>query len=178
MAIVRANDPNSFAIPRPATRSGAWDALQCHPPTGKTNRYLMILKTSVLSVLLAMAFSVHATAGQAVTLTCAMGKYPPGSRSYELEKLVPPNSTQVISGDRSQLKETNSVGIVEETETRIKLRYYGTLKGIGDTEVIYTLVKPNGLVIVKTRGLRTIVWDTMYPERTGRFEITGQCTIK
>lgn len=144
----------------------------------KTNRYLMILKTSVLSVLLAIALCAQSTAGQAVTLTCEMGKYPPGSRSYELEKLVPPNSTQIISGDRSQLKETNSVGIVEETDSRIKLRYYGTLKDIGDTEVIYTLVKSTGLVIARTRGLRTIVWDNSYPERTGRFEITGKCTLK
>jgi hypothetical protein len=138
----------------------------------------MILKTSALSVLLAMAFSVQATAGQAVTLTCTMGKYPPGSRSYELEKLVPPNSTQIISGDRSQLKETNSVGIVEETDTRIKLRYYGTLKGIGDTEMIYTLVKSSGLIIARTKGLRLVPYDGSHPERTGRFEITGQCTIK
>ena len=107
-----------------------------------------------------------------------MQAYPAGSNAVAIRNLVPVHSTHVIDGGVSTMHETGLIGQVDSQGARLKIKYFGEMKQLGDAEVIYTFLRSSGIVIARTRALRTVAWDDFFPERTGKYEISGTCAMK
>lgn len=124
---------------------------------------------------LLLALPVPANAVE-ITLTCDMTRYDSGATSG-IEALVPRHAVHRLVGTSAEILNTEFVGTADLAGSRITIRYEGSLKNIGEAEVVYTFVKSSGKMIAKTRGFRTKVWFDEDPELTGKHTISGQCTM-
>lgn len=134
-----------------------------------------------LKAVAAVALCAASLAGVAeardYTLNCVMTDYGQSTRAKDITQLVPPKSTHKVRGGDADIVGTGMQGSAEDTGSRLKLRYVGELAGVGEVEVVYTYVKSTGLMIAKTRAMRTVVWDD-FPERSAKYIINGACTEK
>lgn len=137
----------------------------------------MKLLASAISAMAVILTCASANA-QDRTLTCDMNDYGSAGNSPEVRKLVPPHGVHTIEGSTAQLEGTSMSGDSQGAGSRVKIRYVGQLKDIGDVAVVYTYIKPTGIMIAKTRSLRALAWEDYFPERMAEFIITGHCTSK
>ncbi|MCB2092792.1 MAG: YceI family protein [Rhodobacteraceae bacterium] len=116
-----------------------------------------------------------ASARGATTLRCKMTSYGVVPAGSNIKQLVPPNMTISINGKRARIAGVSNSVAVEDTGTRMKFRYSGNLVKIGPTDVSMSLVPSNGFLSVRTKARRSQAWEEDFPERAGRFTISGTC---
>ena len=134
-------------------------------------RLMALATTAIVSFLICAPVDART-----FTLTCDVTNYGDAGSTSGVESLVPRHSVHEVESSDAQIDGTSLIGTASDVGTRIKIRYVGQLKNIGDAEVIYTYIKSSGAMVARTRGLRTIPWDEFFPERTGQYIITGRCT--
>ncbi len=131
----------------------------------------------VAAVLAAMlAFAASAQAQTAPTeLTCEMTRYSGAGNSRDIRAIVPPRSQHIIDGSTAELRGTGAKGTVEDYGDRLEITYFDRLRRVGDVVIVYTYYRSTGRVSITTRGLRSMPWEEDYPERAGKFTISGLC---
>ncbi len=137
------------------------------------------LKFSAKAASLAVvALACTASGASAYTLTCKITDYSAAGRHAGFKDFVPPVSTHHIDGPEAKMDGMSGRGAVDNLGAKTSIRYFGTLKNVGEAQVIYTYFESTGVLNVKTRGLRSVVWDQEFPERTGKYVVTGVCSKK
>lgn len=132
------------------------------------------MKNFLQKTALAAAVSITPTFALGLELSCTMTDYGIGSLHKGLQQLVPAKSVHQLTDSSARTKGMR--GSVEQLGSKLKIRYFGTLQGVGETEVTYSYSRSSGAMVARTRGLKSFQWDQEYPERTGKYVITGSCT--
>lgn len=132
--------------------------------------------TAVLSLMLAFAASTSAQAAP-FELTCEMTRYSGAGNQRDIRAIVPLRSQHVIDGSTAELRGTGAKGTVEDYGDRLEITYFDRLRRVGDVRIDYTYYRSTGRVSIRTRGLRSMPWEEDYPERAGKFTISGHCRL-
>ncbi|MFZ1727554.1 MAG: YceI family protein [Albidovulum sp.] len=109
------------------------------------------------------------------TLRCKMTSYGAVPAGSSIKKLVPPGMTIAINGKRAKINGVSNSVSVSDTGDRISFRYSGTLDKIGPTDVSMSFVPATGFLSVRTKARRSQAWEEDFPERAGKFTISGTC---
>lgn len=116
------------------------------------------------------------SAAFALELNCVMSDYGTASPNSGLDRLVPRKAVHQISNTSSRIKGWKGNGTVEDLGSKLRIRYFGTLKDVGETEVTYTYSRSSGAMTARTRGMKTVQWEEDRPEKAGKYLIAGSCT--
>ncbi|MCB2137400.1 MAG: YceI family protein [Rhodobacteraceae bacterium] len=111
-----------------------------------------------------------------MTLRCKMARYGSVPAGSVIKRLVPPSLTISINGSRASISGVTQSAQVSDTGDRVKIRYVGSLGDIGPTNVFMTFIPKTGFLSVNTRAQRSIPWEEDFPERAGKFVISGSCS--
>lgn len=134
---------------------------------------------AIFALLLAMAAGVTLpSAASALELNCKMTDYGTAGRTSGLDSFVPRTAIHQISDTSSRIKGRKGKGTVEDLGSKLRIRYFGTLKDVGEAEVTYTYSRSTGRMTAVTRGLKSVQWEAEHPERAGKYIITGSCTAR
>jgi len=137
------------------------------------------MKISAFFPVVAAALLLGQTAAAAnFQLDCVMNDYGTARLVRGITALVPQKALHVVNTPDAAIRGTQMHGTAEDAGSRIKLTYYGKLKGVGDVVVVYTYIKSNGRMSANTRALRVIQWEQEYPERAAKYVIAGQCRMR
>jgi len=137
------------------------------------------MKISAFFPVLAASLLLGQTAAAAnFRLDCVMNNYGTARLVPGITAIVPQKAVHVVNATDVVIRDTQMHGTAEDAGSRIKLRYYGKLKGVGDVEVVYTYIKSSGRMSANTRALKVIQWEEDYPERAAKYVIAGQCQMR
>lgn len=129
-----------------------------------------------LAAVAALCLSPALASGQ--ELRCVMTDYGTASAKSGLTTLVPKKAVHKISGVTARLKGAKGIGNVEVAGSKVKIRYFGTLKDAGEVEVTYTFSTSSGTMTARTRALKAVQWEEDHPERAAKYLVTGTCTMR